>query len=334
MERQLFVPPPPEDRNAGGGRPSRPRRRKSRGAAAIPLAGLVVAVAVAAALLAACLLAMALPVVLTRLEGDRTNVLLLGIDRRNGSSWAFRTDTIMILTVDPGSGDMGLLSIPRDLQVRIPGRGEDRINTANVYGYQQEGSGGGPELLQKTILANFEIPLDGHVMVDFRAFERIIDVLGGIDVEVPRTLHDTRYPDPRPEDPYAFKTVHFDKGWQTMNGRRALVYARSRMSTSDFDRAKRQQTVLLAIRDRALSWSAVPRWPLAAAAMVDGVKTNLGPGPTLAVALTAVQKDTSEVNRVVLEHPFVVSHRRADGAAVQLPRWELINPVIEGMFGP
>jgi LCP family protein required for cell wall assembly len=288
----------------------------------------------ALALLAACLLAMALPAVLTRLEGDRTNVLLLGIDRRNGSSWAFRTDTIMILTVDPESGDMGLLSIPRDLQVKIPGRGEDRINTANVYGYRQEGSGGGPELLQKTILTNFGIPRDGYVMVDFRAFERVIDALGGIDVKVPRTLHDTRYPDPRPEDPHAFKTVHFDKGWQYMNGKRALAYARSRMGTSDFDRAKRQQTVLLAIRDRALSWSAVPRWPLAGAAMVYGVKTNLGPGQMLAVALTAVQKDASEVNRVVLEHPFVVSHRRADGAAVQLPKWELINPVIEGMFGP
>jgi LCP family protein required for cell wall assembly len=299
---------------------------------AIALAGLVVAVA--AALLAACLLAMALPVVLTRLEGDRTNVLLLGIDRRSGSSWAFRTDTIMILTVDPQGGDMGLLSIPRDLQVRIPGRGEDRINTANFYGYRQEGSGSGPELLQKTILANFGIPLDGYVMVDFRAFERVIDVLGGIDVEVPRTLHDTRYPDPRPEDPHAFKTVQFDKGWQHMNGRRALVYARSRMSTSDFDRAKRQQTVLLAIRDRALSWSAVPRWPLVAVAMLDGVKTNLGPAPMLAIALAAVQKDASEVNRVVLEHPLVVSHRRGDGADVQLPKWELINPVIKAMFGP
>jgi LCP family protein required for cell wall assembly len=334
MERQLFVPPPPEDGNGGGRRGSKARRRKSRGVPAIPLAGLVVAVAVAAALFAACLLALTLPVVLARLEGDRTNALLLGIDRRNGSSWAYRTDTIMILTVDPQGGDMGLLSIPRDLQVRIPGRGEDRINTANVYGYRQEGSGSGPDLLQRTILANFGIALDGYVMVDFRAFERVIDVLGGIDVEVPRTLHDTRYPDPRPEDPHAFKTVHFDKGWQTMNGRRALVYARSRMSTSDFDRAKRQQTVLLAIRDRALSWSAVPRWPLVAVAMVDGARTNLGPAPLLAIALAAVQKDASEVDRVVLEHPLVRSHRRADGAAVQLPRWELINPVIEGMFGP
>ena len=329
MDRQLVVPPPPEDRNAGGRRRSR-ARPKSRRVAAIPLAGLVVALA----LLAACLLAVALPAVLTRLEGDRTNVLLLGIDRRSGSSWAYRTDTIMILTVDPQSGDMGLLSIPRDLQVRIPGRGEDRINTANVYGYRQGGSGSGPELLQKTILSNFGIPLDGYVMVDFRAFERVIDALGGIDVKVPRTLHDTRYPDPRPEDPHAFKTVHFDKGWQHMNGRRALVYARSRMSTSDFDRAKRQQTVLLAIRDRALSWSAVPRWPLAAAAMVDGVKTDLRPGQMLAVALAAERKDASRLNRVVLEPPLVVAHRRADGAAVQLPRWKLINPVIKEMFGP
>jgi hypothetical protein len=68
--------------------------------------------------------------------------------------------------------------------------------------------------------------------------------------------------------------------------------------------------------------------------MVDGVKTNLGPAPMLAIALAAVQTDASEVNRVVLEHPFVIRHGRGDGADVQLPRWELIDPVIKAMFGP
>ena len=326
MKTRLWVPPPPpRARSTGRGRRSRARKKRARGWAAIPLAGLIVTLA----LIVACLLAAALPAVVALPQGIRTNVLLLGIDRRQGDSWAFRTDTIMILTADPSSGDLGLLSIPRDLQVEIPGRGKDRINTANVYG-----AGSGPELLQETILANFGIPLDGYVMVDFRAFERVIDALGGIDVKVPRALHDTRYPDPRPEDPHKFKTVHFDKGVQRMNGKRALVYARSRMSTSDFDRAKRQQIVLLAIRDRALSLTALPRWPLAAAAMAGGVKTNLGPGEMLAVALTVLQKDSSGVNRVVLEPPLVTGHRRADGAAVQLPNWKRINPIIQEMFGP
>ncbi|NIV34370.1 MAG: LytR family transcriptional regulator, partial [Anaerolineae bacterium] len=99
------------------------------------------------------------------------------------------------------------------------------------------------------------------------AFVEIIDTLGGIEVDVPKRLHDTRYPDPRPGDPYAFKTIHFDPGPQQMNGTRALEYARSRMSTSDFDRAKRQQQVVLAIREKVLSVGAIPRWPKLAAVL-------------------------------------------------------------------
>ena len=192
---------------------------------------------------------------------ERINVLLLGIDRRGGKGWGYRTDTIIIVTVDPVQKTAGMLSIPRDLQVSIPGNGDDRINTANVWGYNNDYPGGGPALLKRTIETNFGIPIDYYIMADFQAFVEIIDTLGGIDVSVPTTLHDTKYPDPKPGDLYAFKTVHFDPGWQHMNGTRALEYARSRMSTSDFDRAKRQQLILVAIRDRALSLNLLPRLP-------------------------------------------------------------------------
>jgi LCP family protein required for cell wall assembly len=266
--------------------------------------------------------------------GDRVNLLLVGIDRRDGTGWAYRTDTILVVTVDPLTGAAGMLSIPRDLQVAIPGHGEDRINTANVYGSRKDDPGAGPALLKATIEGNFGIPINGYLMADFGTFETIIDVLGGIDVDVPRTLHDTRYPDPRPGDPYAFKTIHFDPGRQHMNGRRALQYARSRMSTSDFDRAKSQQLILLAIRDKALSLQSIPRWPLLATTIVDGLKTDVAPGDLLSLALYAARIDRSNLKQVVLEHPLVVSHRRADGAAVQLPVWDLINPVIEDLAGP
>jgi LCP family protein required for cell wall assembly len=285
-------------------------------------------------LVALCLVVVAVPSLILSRTGGRINLLLVGIDRRNGTGWAYRTDTIMVVTLDPKTRSAGLLSIPRDLQLPIPGYGEDRINTANVYGSWQDSANGGIALLQATLEANFGIPLDAYLMLDFQTFERIVDALGGIEVDVPETLHDTQYPDPRPGDPYAFKTIHFDPGRQHMDGRRALEYARSRMSTSDFDRAQRQQRILLAVRERALRLGAIPRWPSLLASVLDGAKTNLDVGYLFRLALYAAQMDTSTLKQVVLEHPLVVGHQRADGAAVQLPNWDLIDPVLDDLFGP
>jgi LCP family protein required for cell wall assembly len=285
-------------------------------------------------LLTLCLLLAAFPALLSPRQGGRINLLLVGIDRRQGTGWAYRTDTIMVVTIDPQTRSAAMLSIPRDLQLAIPGHGQDRINTANVYGYRQDNPGGGMALLEATIEANFGIPIDGFLMVDFRVFERIVDALGGIDVQVPKALHDTRYPDPQPGDPYAFKTIHFDPGVQHMGGKRALEYARSRMSSTDFDRARRQQLVLLAIRERALNLSAIPHWPSLAATVLEGIKTDMNLGDLLAMAFFAAQIDTSTLKQRVLEPPLVVGHRRADGAAVQLPNWDLINPVLDELFGP
>ncbi len=342
MAQKLRVPPPPSGRSnprsgsgkrrqAGTKRPSRsakaPRRKTSRW-----LLPLVAVLLVGSFVLAGCLLPAALPDLSLGGDGGRTNVLLLGIDRRGGSDWAYRTDTIMVVGLDPGSRGAAVLSIPRDLQVTIPGYGEDRINTANVYGYVRDYRGGGPALLQATIEANFGIPIDGYLMFDFAAFEQIVDALGGIDLDVEEPLHDTRYPDPRPGDPHAYKTIHFDAGPQHMDGKRALEYARSRMSTSDFDRARRQQEILLAIRRKVLSLGAIPRWPSLAAVILEAVKTDLGLGEMLSLGLSSVRTDPASVEQVVLKSPYVVSHRRNDGAAVQLPNWELINPLLAELF--
>jgi LCP family protein required for cell wall assembly len=336
MKGRLWVPSPPQDRpeprrrSRGMGRGSRGQGKKSSGRTAALVAVLIVVLT----LLTVCLVLVAVATLSSSREGNRINVLLLGIDRRSGTGWVYRTDTIVVVTMDPATRAASMLSIPRDLQVTIPGHGEDRINTANVFGYSPDNPEGGPDLLKATMEANFGIPVDGYLMVDFSVFEEIVDTLGGIRVEVPRTLHDTRYPDPRPGDPYAFKTIHFDPGWQQMDGQRALEYARSRMSTTDFDRAKRQQLILLAIRERALSLSAIPRWPLLAKTVVDGVKTDMDLGDLLALGFLAAKIEPSKLKQAVLEPPLVVGHRRADGAAVQLPRWELINPVLADLFGP
>jgi LCP family protein required for cell wall assembly len=263
---------------------------------------------------------------------DRTNVLLLGIDRRGGRGWGYRTDTVIIVSVDPSHRTVSMLSIPRDLQVSIPGNGEDRINTANVYGYSRGYPGGGPALLKRTIEVNFGIPIDYYVMVDFDGFKKIIDTLGGIDVNVPRALHDSKYPDPKPGDPYAFRTIHFDAGWQHMDGERALQYARSRMSTSDFDRAKRQQLILLAIREKALSLNIIPKLPSLAATMMDTVKTDMNLNEMRELAPLAPEIDMTNIKQLVIQKPMVYGYRREDGAAVQLPKWDLINQAIADLF--
>jgi LCP family protein required for cell wall assembly len=336
MKKELWVPPPPSAsttarrRPRQAGRGARAQAKRSGGRAVFWLAALTVALG----LLLGCLLVVVLPSAFSAGKDGRINLLLLGIDRRGGTGWAYRTDTIMVVTLDPDTRAAGILSIPRDLQLEIPGYGQDRINTANVYGSLQGDPDGGPALLESTIEGNFGIPIDGYLMVDFQAFKTIVDTLGGIELEVPQRLHDTRYPDPKPGDPFAYKTIHFEPGLQHMNGSQALEYARSRMSTSDFDRAKRQQLVLLAIRKRALSPSAIPRWPKLATAAIDSIRTDQSVNELLALALLAARVDMSSLKQVVLERPLVFSHQRADGAAVQLPRWELINPVLVELFGP
>jgi len=263
---------------------------------------------------------------------EQINVLLLGIDRRGGKGWGYRTDTIIIVTVDPTTKAVGMMSIPRDLYLNIPGYGENRINVANVWGYTYDYPGGGPALIKRTIEHNFGIPIDYYVMVDFDGFKEAVDTLGGIDVNVPRTLHDTMYPDPRPGDPYAYKTVHFDAGWQHMNGQRALTYARSRMSTSDFDRAKRQQQILIAIRERALSLNMIPKLPSLFATMGHMVKTDMTLDEMVELAMLAPDIDMENLKQLVLEHPYVKSHKTEEGASVQLPRWDLIDPAVGDLF--
>jgi LCP family protein required for cell wall assembly len=266
------------------------------------------------------------------LDEGRTNILLLGIDRRGKQGWGYRTDTIIIVTVDEANRTAGMLSIPRDLQVPIPGNGEDRINTANVWGESRDYPGGGPALLKRTLEVDFGILIDYYVMVDFQGFEKIIDTLGGIGVDVPRELHDVQYPDPKPGDPYAYKTIHFNPGLQEMDGRRALEYARSRMSTSDFDRAKRQQQILIAIRDKALNLNLLPKLPTLASTMMDTVKTDMTLDDMLQLAELAPEIDMGNVKQVVIQKPLVYGYRREDGAAVQLPKWDLIDPVVADLF--
>ncbi|MEK7532124.1 MAG: LCP family protein [Patescibacteria group bacterium] len=188
------------------------------------------------------------------LEGtrrDRINILLLGMGGP-GHDGPYLTDTIIVASVKPSTNHAALLSIPRDLAAPIPGYGWYKINHANSFGEEEQPGNGGAfaaQVVEKTL----DEPIDYYVRVDFTAFEQLIDEVGGVDIVVDRGFVDQNFP----AGPNQYNTVSFNKGAQHMDGKTALMFARSRHGNngegSDFARAKRQQKTLMALRDKLLS---------------------------------------------------------------------------------
>lgn len=195
----------------------------------------------------------------------RVNVLILGLDTR-AQGGLLNTDTILVGSFSLTEGNPALISIPRDLWVSFATGGQGKINSAYAFAAMQQNGkideGKGVEAAKVTVEKVLGIPLHYWVLVDFEGFRQVIDTLGGIEVCVERTFDDCGYPVPGKEKapPYQrYECLHFDKGCQKMDGEWALKYSRSRMGTagegSDFARVRRQQKVLLAVKDKILSLS-------------------------------------------------------------------------------
>jgi len=184
-----------------------------------------------------------------------SNILVLGADTgsksRQGST--ARSDSMMIIHTDPDEHRIALLSIPRDLRVDIPGHGEDKINAAYAYG--------GPTLAIKTVQSVTGLPINHVVVVDFGTFDEVIDALGGVSIDVPRPILSNKFECPRASQAACdrWKGWRFKKGEQTMDGKRALIYARIRENQlnpkeSDITRGERQQAVVSAMADEIVSF--------------------------------------------------------------------------------
>lgn len=191
-------------------------------------------------------------------SADRTNVLILGIGGGNHEG-ADLTDSIMVMSLNNKNHSVALVSVPRDIWSDSL---KDKVNSAYHYGNEKQ-SGGGLLLAKVTMEDVIGMPIHYVVVVDFTGFEKVIDAVGGIDVNVPDAFTDTQFPKPGmeeatcPGDPTnacVWETVHFDAGLQHMNGARALIYARSRHAIgdegSDFARSKRQQIIIVALKNR------------------------------------------------------------------------------------
>ena len=186
---------------------------------------------------------------------QRINVLVMGIDQREGETGPFPTDTMMVLSLNPVTKSGVILSIPRDIYVNFPlGLGRGRINTANIIGETQQYPGGGPEYAKRTVSEFLGIPIHYYVMVNFTAFLEVMEVVGPVNICITEPIDDDKYPD----GSYGVRPIHFDAGCQDLSPDRLLEYSRTRATTNgDIDRAARQQQVILAVRDKIVNVSGV-----------------------------------------------------------------------------
>ena len=223
---------------------------------------------------------------------DPIHVLLLGIDTRPSEESQGRSDTMIVVRVDPVVKRVDMFSIPRDLVVEIPGFSEGvKINSAYPWGELYEIEGGGPALVAQTIELNFGIPIDYYATVDIPGLEDIVDTLGGIVIDSTSQLKDDQYP----TDDFRFTRAYFPAGLQKLDGEEAVQYARTRHSDGDFKRAARQQQVLLALRVQILETGLISKLPDLIDDLGDSIRTDLSPRQTLSLASLAQEIDRSDI---------------------------------------
>ncbi len=259
----------------------------------------------------------------------RTNILVLGLDCRPDQGYVTRSDTLILATIYPPGPCAALLSIPRDLYVEIPDHDADRINTAHFWG-ENEAEGGGPALAMQTVAQNFGVPVHHYVRLDFDTFRAIVDSVGGVDVIVEKPVVDDAYP----TDDYGAIHIEIPAGPQHMDGETALRYARSRHGSSDFDRARRQQQILVALAHCLIEPEVWPHLPAIYQVVMDNVDTDLTTWDLLLLAPTIYRVGPDGIEHRVIGPEMTDPWTTPTGGAVLLPRWEAINPLLQELFTP
>jgi len=262
---------------------------------------------------------------------ERVNILLLGIDQRSNDqdTGPWRTDTMILVSLDPNTNSISMLSIPRDLWVTIPGYGENRINVAHYLGDANDYPGGGPALAKRTVWYALGVPVHYYARINFSGFVRAVDAIGGLTINVKEPIYDAKYPD----ENYGTYVLEIPAGVQQMDGARTLEYARTRHGFSDYDRMARQQDVLMAARDKVLSLDIpLSQVPAMIAALGDSVKTDLTLEEILALAETAKQIDRSNIRHGVIDDAMTTTVRTPQGALVEVPDWEKVHQLVNELF--
>jgi LCP family protein required for cell wall assembly len=232
---------------------------------------------------------------------DRVTMVVMGVDNRPDEPVA-RTDTILVLTLNPQTGSAGMISLPRDMLVHSSALNQDlKINTLHVWGEVDKYPGGGPALLSETVAELLGYPVDYYVRINFEGFRQIIDLIGGVDIDVAKTIRDDKYPD----ENYGFDPLYIPAGRQHMDGALALKYARTRHGDNDYERARRQQQVILAVKDKVMQpgqmAALLPRLPGLAVALAKTVQTNMPIDKALGLARNLDQIDLKNPTRIVVD---------------------------------
>jgi len=263
----------------------------------------------------------------------RVTILLLGLDYRD---WAAeegpaRSDTMILLTLDPLSKTAGMMSIPRDMWVQIPGFQHGKINTAYYLGDAYKLPGGGPALAVKTVEQFLGVPINYYAQIDFGAFVRFIDEIGGIKIDVPKKIK-IDILGGGPETKAILKP-----GVQVIPGDWALAYARARYTQGgDFDRAQRQQQVILAIRERILHYDQIPtlisKAPTLYNELSSGINTNLNLDELIKLALLAQSIPQENIQSGIIGPESVVFGLSPDNLDILIPIPDKIHRLRDQLF--
>jgi LCP family protein required for cell wall assembly len=257
------------------------------------------------------------------------NILVLGADVRPGP-WKINTDSIMAIAIDHEAKQVGILSIPRDLYIKIPGWGDDRINAAVFVGDQIKYPGGGPALARRMVQETIGIPTQHYAIIRMEGLERLVDALGGVTVTLECPLYE-QTPDPKDQTKVVNWTL--PAGPNFLNGKDARRFATYRYIQSDFGRVRRQQQLIWAIRNRALQLDVIPRIPELWAALKDTFKTDLGLVDIMRLAGLGLELEPRNVHGTVLDQDVVQPWTTpAGGAVLVIKNQETLRKKLAGLF--
>lgn len=266
---------------------------------------------------------------------SRFTMIMVGLDRRPGEAGlTYRTDTMMLVSLDPATSTIGVLSIPRDLYVQLPGYSNlQRVNSAMVLGETQR-LGYGPTLMMQTVQLNLGIRVHDFFAVDFQAFIDLVNAIGGIDVETEYTINDREYPDLY----YGYDPFYLPAGSHHLDGYNALRFARTRHGDSDIQRAERQQQVLYAVRDRILNLNMVPallaQAPSLWSSWSDNVYTGLTFEQIIQLGLYVRNIPRENITMGVIDYRYLQSYMTPDNASVLIPNRSRLGSLMVEVFGP
>ena len=265
---------------------------------------------------------------------SRYTVIVGGLDSRpDQTGEPVRTDSLMLVSIDPPRKSIGVLSIPRDLWVRIPEQEEhDRINRAYFLG-ESRATGYGPRLLQQTVSWNLGMRVHNYVLVDFQAVIDIVDYLGGVEISIDYTINDERYPDMN----YGYDPFYLPAGSHVLDGRDTLRFARTRHGNNDVRRAERQQMILYAIRERIQNINflqLIGQAPALLATLGEHVKTGLELEQIVQLALLVKDIELADISMRVIDFEYLEEYVTEEyQQQVLVPRVERLPILLAQTFG-